>query len=250
MKIINVGSGSKGNSTLISIGDSLFLIDAGICEKTLNKGLLMLNKKIEDIDAIFITHSHIDHIKYLNLFDFKKIYTVKDVLEESINPNIMDFDKEIVINGVSIKALKTSHDVKNSCGFLFEYNNESLVYITDTGYLPYETLSIIKNKTYYLFESNHDILQLLQSKRKDDLKKRILSVYGHLANDLSAKYMLESVGDNTKAIMLAHLSEECNTPYDAIQTYYDVFENSKYILDKDIKLLILKQREITEYGEN
>ncbi len=250
MKLINVGSGSKGNSTLILINDTLFLIDAGLCKKTLNEGLKLINKKINDISAIFITHSHIDHIKYINLFDFNKIYTVKDVLEPSIKPNLMDFNSCITINGVMIKALKTSHDVTNSCGFLFEYNKESLVYITDTGYLPFDTLKEIKNKNYYVIESNHDILKLLECKRTNKLKGRILSAYGHLANDLSAKYMLESVGDNTKALILAHLSEDCNTPDDAINTYYDIFEQSKYKLDDDIKLITLKQREITVYGED
>lgn len=249
MKLVNLGSGSKGNSTLVLINDTLILIDAGICFRRIKKGLELLNKKIDDIDCILITHSHIDHIKYINIYDFKKIYTTKDVLDNSINPNILEFYKSINIKGINIEAIKTSHDV-NSCGFIIYNNEESLVYITDTGYLPLETLNEIKNKKYYIIESNHDISMLLVSKRTNDLKKRILSSYGHLSNDLSANYMKEVVGDNTKLICLAHLSEECNEPSVALNTYFDIFNDSKYKLNKDIEIVLFNQKEQVFYDKD
>lgn len=250
MKLVNLGSGSKGNSTLVLFNDTLILIDAGICLRRIKKGLELLNRKIDDIDAILITHSHIDHIKYINIYDFKKIYTVDKVLDESINHNILEFKKPINIKETNIEAIKTSHDVLNSCGFTIYNEEESLVYITDTGYIPLETLNEIKNKNYYVIESNHDIRMLLESRRKDELKERILSSWGHLSNDLSANYMKEVVGDKTKLICLAHLSEECNTHEIALTTYKNILNDSSKSYINNIELLVLDQKEMVAYDQD
>lgn len=88
---------------------------------------------------------------------------------------------------------------------------------------------------------------LLESRRKDELKERILSSWGHLSNDLSANYMKEVVGDKTKLICLAHLSEECNTHEIALTTYKNILNDSSKDYINNIELLVLNQKEMVVY---
>ena len=97
--------------------------------------------------------------------------------------------------------------------------------MTDTGVFLEEALPLIKNPTYLIIESNHDIKMLLHTNRTFELKSRIMSEHGHLCNEDSAIAACEIIGNNTKDIVLAHLSEEANTPEMAIEAYKKVFSH-------------------------
>ena len=99
------------------------------------------------------------------------------------------------------------------------------MYVTDTGYINVKYHDILKNRDLYIFESNHDIEMLNNSRYSFSLRKRILSDKGHLSNYDSAKYLSEFVGDKTKYILLAHLSEENNTSDLAYNTLIDRLNN-------------------------
>ncbi len=249
MKFINVGSGSKGNSTIIYNEETTILVDAGISKRRLVTALRTINRKLEDIRFVLLTHAHNDHVSNIDIFNPKIVYTVENELTNDSDFNIIEHFKEYKLNTINVTVLKTSHDVKGSSGFLFKDSKNELVYITDTGYIPLETLNIIKNKEIYIMESNHDISMLLNSARPIILKTRILSSVGHLSNDLCGKYLSEVVGDKTKAIFLAHLSEECNLDGIAIDTVYELItkkiKNNKYLLFDT-----LKQRESTIYDKD
>jgi len=250
MKIINCGSGSKGNSTLIYADNTLILIDAGICLKRVKEGLNLINKTVNDIDFVLISHEHNDHIKHINRYPKEKIYSVKGVLEESIYPNIVELFTPTKFKNLTITFLETSHDSNNSCGFLIESRNESLVNITDTGYIPLKTLEYIKGKNYYIMESNYDELELLYSNRTYELKARILSTTGHLSNELASKYLLSIVDSNLKAIFFAHKSEECNSSNLIEDTFLkEVGKHSEFEFLKD-KYYIFLQKEITFYDKD
>ena len=128
---------------------------------------------------------------------------------------------------------------------MLKSDNEELVYLTDTGQISKRTFNLIKNKTYYIIESNHDVEMLLNSNRPAILKSRILSYKGHLSNEDSAFYMSNLIGENTKKIVLAHLSEECNTPEKALDTYHNVFTLQKINLNH-IEIKCASQHEVVE----
>lgn len=225
-----INSGSKGNATLIFTKSSILLIDMGICISTLEEELTKFNKDIKDIDALLITHNHSDHIKNIKCLSPKKMYALEGTLAGSLYHKI-DLFKPFMINDVEITAFKTSHDAINPCGYKVVADNEVLVYMTDTGVYLKDNNEVISNPDYLIIESNHDIKMLMNSARPIELKKRILSEVGHLCNEDSAFASLEIIGENTKEIILAHLSEECNTPELALKAYESVFEYS----GKDIK---------------
>jgi phosphoribosyl 1,2-cyclic phosphodiesterase len=107
-----------------------------------------------------------------------------------------------------------------------------LVYVTDTGYISEKNLSLMKNKHHYILESNHNVKLLLQTQRRHELKIRILGDTGHLSNEDSAMFFSEMIGPNTKAVYLAHISEEANTPELAVETYQRILRKRKALTDQ------------------
>jgi phosphoribosyl 1,2-cyclic phosphodiesterase len=145
------------------------------------------------------------------------------------------------INDIDIRIIKTSHDAPDSVGFLI---NDNLVYITDTGYLNNKYIPLLSNKNTYIMESNHDIEMLYNGRYPYHLKKRIASDIGHLSNIDASNYLLKLIGDNTKYIVLAHLSEENNTKDKALETIKSVIENTD-----NLNILAASQDERTEVIE-
>ena len=217
MKFIILASGSKGNSTLIiNENKNLILIDTGISFKEIKEKINRYGYDIKDINHVLITHEHDDHIKSINSFSNAKIYSLKDV---KVANNFLEKYKEININGFDVTPIPLSHDVK-CCGYVIKDNKDTLVYITDTGYVNYKNINYITNADYYIFESNHNVPMLMETKRPFFIKSRILGDEGHLSNEVASDVLCDIIGENTKQIYLAHISQEANTKEKAINTLY------------------------------
>ena len=240
LKFLNIASGSKGNASLLFNEETLILIDCGVCKRELVNGLKLIKKKIEDIDLVLLTHEHIDHIKGINY--------VSNIPQKAAffteNPAELNYFSKNSIKSIEYICLKASHDSPNTCGYLFKDKDDELVYITDTGVIPFETLELIKNKTYYVIESNHDYGMLIASNRTLELKERIASNYGHLSNEQCAYYLSYLIGDKTKKVLLAHLSEECNDEYLALETIDNYFQ-SEHLSYPNLVIECLRQHEVT-----
>lgn len=252
MKILQIASGSSGNATYIENKENKILIDCGVSKKVICEGLSKYNHSLEDIDALLITHEHIDHVKGLVPFynaSQANIYLTKGTFDglnqttrekiEGNRINIIKADNVFNVGSFKITVIRTSHDAREPIGFLMESDNEKLVYITDTGYVHEDYLEILKNANAYIFESNHDPLMLMTSQRDYHTKIRIASECGHLSNENSAYIMTKLIGVNTKYIMLAHMSRECNTNELALSTYKSVFSD-EHVSFNDTKLICLK----------
>lgn len=226
-----INSGSKGNATLVFTNKATILIDAGIPIVTIEDELKRFNKKVSDIDAILITHNHTDHIRNIKSFSPKKIYALEKTVPGSLS-NVISLRKPFELLDCTITAFATSHDAINPCGYMIESDGERLVYMTDTGTYLSNNTPLIKNPDYLIIESNHDIQMLLHTNRPMELIHRILSDYGHLCNEDSAFATLDIIGDKTKQIILAHLSEEANAPEVALEAYKKVFEYAHVDINK------------------
>ena len=251
MKICVLASGSKGNSSYIETNQTKSLVDIGMSAGYIAKSLKNIGVNPSDIQRIFITHTHTDHIAGLKVF-LKKYHPTVYLTEKMEKELGFDIDDKVYIDeGVSIADLdvgvvKTSHDAADSNGYIFSSLNKSIVYITDTGYIHVKNFDKLKNKSVYVFESNHDIRMLKEGKYPYYLQQRILSDKGHLSNKDSAYYLSEFIGDNTKKIILIHLSEENNKPEVALKTLLDTLEK-KNIRIPDIEIAM--QKESTELIE-
>lgn len=246
MKFSIVGSGSKGNACLIYNKDTLIQIDMGLPLKSLKKELDHLGKTVNDIQALFITHEHTDHIVGIPLYHDRVDLYAGEGTYASANP--VEPFIPLEVGSMSIVPFPTSHDATNPMGYLIEEEGCRLGYVTDTGYLSDEALALIRDCDYYYFESNHDLKMLMDSARPAVLKKRIHSKHGHLSNIDSAIYMAELIGPRTKAIYLAHLSEECNTPEIALSSYHKTLDR-KGIAHDHIKIVPASQWHVVRGGE-
>lgn len=251
MKITILGSGSKGNSTLIQVNDKNILIDVGFSFKSIVEKLESVNVYPKDIDYVFITHDHSDHISGLKTLLNKinaKVYIDARIINRydyiyNSNKVIPLTDETVLEGNIFVKSIPTSHDATSSCGFLVETDENSMVLITDTGYINERNFAYLKNKHYYLIESNHNIERLMNGRYPIKLQERIRSDYGHLCNEMSAMYMLRMMGEDTKKIVLCHLSEENNTEDLALEAYRNIFDGNEQEFSN---IVCAKQNEILE----
>lgn len=235
MKIVKISvfsSGSAGNCTLVQTKDYNILIDVGISKKSIDENLLEHNITLNDIQLIFITHEHIDHIKSFNAilkYENIKIYlpygTYQYILNGNAkrNPKLCDLMKKrvndtsiIILNrlehsmyyknislyNLSISILPTFHDASESVGYMLEEDSKKLVYITDTGYVHQALYDQITNAEAYILESNHDPAILMHSNRPYPLKMRILSNHGHLSNEDSMVTLAHVIGNKTRLVCM------------------------------------------------
>lgn len=248
MKVCVLSSGSKGNTTYIESDNAKILIDVGNSAKYVKEKLEDIGANPSDINAILITHTHVDHIKGLRVFAKKyniPVY-ITDIMFKSLDflDNYVILSDEFDINDIHITAIKTSHDAPDSRGYIVTGDEKSIVYITDTGYINRKYFDVLKNRNIYIMESNHDIEMLNNGSYPFNLRQRILSDKGHLSNYDSAKYLSSFIGDNTKCIMLAHLSEDNNTEELAYETLDNRLKKENIHVDK---IIIAKQNKETEF---
>lgn len=250
MRVVVLASGSEGNSTYIETEKMRILIDLGKNAKYIKTMLESINVEPSSINYILISHSHDDHTSALKVFTKqyktpvlvteKIFYEIEDIKDYE---NIKIYEDEMVLKDLKITTIKSSHDVEDSRNFILENAGNSVVYVTDTGYVNRKYFEILKNKDVYLFESNHDVEMLMNGHYQQWLKKRILSSYGHLSNKDSAFYLSKLIGDKTKEIVLMHLSNSNNTEEKALETIRETF------LEHNISfknIICAKQSEITE----
>lgn len=207
MKFALLASGSKGNCCLIKDSNTELIVDCGTTKRYLNSCFEHLSYQYQNADALLITHTHKDHVSQLKMFDELPAFSCAR-LERNVN--YVKAYERIRIKDIDITILPMSHDCEGTIGFLIEGAFGKMVYITDTGYIRKDVMPYIVNADYYVFESNHNIEMLMQTARPVFVKQRIINDMGHLCNEDSAYILSQVIGDKTKEIVLAHISQEGN----------------------------------------
>ncbi len=250
MKVVVLASGSEGNATYIETNEIKLIIDLGKNAKYIKEQLDKIKVTPEEIDYILISHTHKDHTSALKVFTNK--YKTKVLLSQEMfydlndlkdYDNIIIYEDDIYLKNVKIETIKSSHDAPDSRNFIVSDNKTSVVYVTDTGYVNRKYFKNLKNKDIYLFESNHDIEMLMNGPYPKWLKTRVLGSFGHLSNKDSSFYLTKLIGENTKKIVLMHLSHINNTPEKALETVNKTFK--EYNIEFK-NITYAKQSEITK----
>ena len=254
MKVCVLSSGSKGNSTLVITDKVKILIDLGTTTSYVEAALNNLNVDVKEISHILITHSHADHIKGLKVFikRYNPVILVTEDMKKVLEKELGNFryeyyeDKKAIIGDLTVNVIKTSHDAEESIGFVLTNNNSSMVYITDTGYINQKYFKILSNNNLYVLESNHDIKMLMDGPYPYYLQQRVRGDKGHLSNKQASDYLCKFIGDNTRKIVFAHISEHNNSYEKVIETFNEELSKNDMKFDD---VLIAKQNEATEVIE-
>lgn len=250
MLVSVLASGSEGNCTFIQTNDKKILIDLGMNNKYIVTKLAELNVDPKEIDYVFITHTHSDHTGAMKQF-FKEnapmVFLDKSMLKElpflEDYPNLCFDDKDLEYGSLTIEIFRTSHDAPGSRGYIFKEGESSVVYVTDTGYINHRLFDKLYNHSLYIFESNHDVELLMHGRYPSWLKARIRSDHGHLSNQQSAFYLSKLIGPKTKEVVLAHLSDENNSPELALETVRNGLRENDIEFDN---LIVAHQKEKTD----
>ncbi len=249
MKIVVLASGSEGNSTFMEHNGTRILFDLGKNNKYITEKLESIGEDAKDINAIIISHAHVDHVNALKVFlkkNHPEVYVTKSMLEEIEDlkdySNLVFYEDDFYLNDIHISSIHSSHDVMDGRNFIVEMNQEKIIYLTDTGYLNRKYFPVLKDADYYLFESNHDIEMLMEGPYPKMTKQRILGTLGHLSNKDSSFYLTKLVTNKTKKIVLLHLSKTNNTEEKAMEMLKETFKDYELSLPE---VCCAKQSEVT-----
>lgn len=244
MELKFLGTGSKGNCIALVGDQGTILVDCGIPKTRIEKQLIENDINPGEIKAIFITHTHKDHIAGLPLAakwdipvfaplgEFEKLdVRYKFPVERH---TLIAFEEA----GFSFMAFPTHHDSYNSVGYAFAYYDgvHKVSVCLDTGRVDNQMLTVMKGSTHIVIESNHDEDMLAASERPDSVKARILSDIGHLSNDQAAEALAKLVQGNGERIYLAHLSSEANMKALAMTTVWSRLAKNGLTLNKHFTL--------------
>ena len=219
-------SGSTGNSFLLDVNGTCILIDAGKSAKALCTAIHACGREPEQIAAVFVTHEHSDHIQALPVFLKKHPIPVhlpiacayklenEPWAETLLHPHPPIHTEEV--NGIRFTSFPTPHDSRGSVGYRIEIPTENgllrIGYATDIGYVTPAVEESLMGCNAVVLESNHDPEMLMEGPYPYELKLRVSSKRGHLSNPDSACFAARLCANGTKSVMLAHLSQENNTP--------------------------------------
>lgn len=224
MRIVSLCSSSKANSTYIEHNGEGMLVDVGCSFKALRDGLKLIDRSIDDVKAIFITHEHSDHIA--GLMQVTKNTKIPIFASEGTLHRIIS-DKKVLISenlhttaeigtapiNFTPHAFHTPHDSAESVGYTFTYRGTKIAVCTDIGHITPEVRENLTGCRFVLLESNYDPSLLIRNiKYPPVLKERIRSDRGHLSNSDCGVFARELIKSGTTSILLGHLSQENNTP--------------------------------------
>ena len=221
-----LASGSSGNALLLSCGSTHLLVDAGISCRRITAALREVGVAPEALTAILITHTHTDHISGLPVLLKKTSCPVRAFgrtcreleyrlagIRDRLSP--MDACVRYTVGGCTVTAFPTSHDAPGSCGYRFDTADGGVGLMTDTGFVTEEASDILPGVDLAVLESNHDVEAVRSGPYPYYLKARILGSEGHLCNEDAARFAVELAEKGTLELILAHLSQENNTPVQA-----------------------------------
>ncbi len=230
MDYCSLMSGSWGNCHFVRAGETSLLIDAGQSGKRILTNMAMAGcGDGSSLSAILVTHAHRDHIAGVGVLARRlKLpvyategtwYEMGPIAEEIPQEfkRIIDCSEKWRIGSLDLEAFPTSHDALESVGYVLRHNDEGIGIATDCGVFTNRMERILQDLPLLVLEANHDVDMLRKGRYPFYLKKRIAGIDGHLSNEDAAAGLLKILGEKTKKVVLAHLSQENNTPEKALK---------------------------------
>lgn len=230
MKVQSISSGSSGNCVYVESDQVCFLVDAGKSGRQIQEILQAAGIDPGRLDGIFVTHEHADHIQGVGVLSRR--FRIPVFANENtwgamakrlgrIAPNhrmVFRNDQAFEWKGLEVRAIPIHHDAVDPVGYTFTSREEKATILTDTGFLDDRIMDRIADSNIFYLEANHDVAMLLNGPYPEPLKERVLSNRGHLSNRQAGLALASLLRGEDEAVLLAHLSEENNTPEISLAT--------------------------------
>lgn len=242
LELCTIASGSSGNCICVGTDRSHVLIDAGVSGKKIENGLKEFDMQAADMDAILITHEHIDHIAGLGVMSrryhlpiyatektieaIKNVKSVGAIEEELFCPIVPG--TEFCIGDMVLEPLHISHDAADPVAYKVKNGTKKMAVVTDLGTYDDALVESLQGLDALLLEANHDVNMLQTGAYPYQLKRRILGDRGHLSNERSGQLLCRLLHDKFGAVILGHLSKENNyekLAYEAVRMEVTLGEN-------------------------
>lgn len=264
MRLCSIASGSSGNCVYAGSDTTHLLIDVGISGKRTEAGLKELGLKMSDIDGIFITHEHADHISGLGVMARKygvPIYGTRGTIEAikqtqslgKIDDDLFQYiraDEKCTVKDVTLYPIRTSHDAAEPVAYRISHGRQKIAVITDLGCYNDYTVECLRDLDVLYLEANHDIHMLQVGPYPYYLKQRILGERGHLSNEAAGRLLSRLLHDHIHSIVLGHLSKENNLPelaYESVRV--EVTMSDTPYNGNDFPLYVAKRDEVSQMIE-
>lgn len=224
IKLSVLGSGSAGNSIVFGCDDTgYWLVDAGLSAKQITLRLEAQGISLDQIQGIFITHEHNDHIGGLQVLLKKcpvKVYA-SELTQEFLSSQknlvadwaIFEPGQQFSVGALEVEAIRIPHDATDPVGFLINHGETKVGVFTDFGYVSESLMARLKGVELLYLEANYDVKLLEEDqKRPWSIKQRISSRHGHLSNEQAVELISSLRTEGLQKVAMGHLSQDCNTP--------------------------------------
>lgn len=254
MKLCSIASGSSGNCIFVGNDTTKLLVDVGISGKKIENGLKELGVSLEEIDAILITHEHIDHIKGLGVMARRyhwPIYTTQLTKEAILNTSSVgkleedlfhriEPDEPFFIGKIKVVPVSTWHDAADPVCYTFYYQEVKVSIATDLGDFDDYLVGQLNDSDMLFIEANHDVNMLEVGPYPYSLKRRILGSRGHLSNERAGQLISKLNGKRLHSVLIGHLSKENNYEALAYETVKQELNKEPSVL-KQLQLFVAKR---------
>jgi len=236
MRVCVLGSSSEGNATAVWTDETAVLIDAGFSAREIERRLRTVNLAPRNLKGIIVSHEHTDHTRGASVlsrrYDIpvyanRTTFALSRDLENIYAKKTFKSHRQFSIGEMSIVPLVVPHDASEPNAFIITCNEKKITIATDLGTHTTAFLKHAKNSDVIILESNYDDHMLVNGHYHPTLKERILSDFGHLSNSAAAKTLEQIIGSSTRHVLLAHLSQNNNTPEVAMKSVMGKLENIK-----------------------
>jgi len=255
LKCCTIASGSKGNCIFLGSDKTKLLVDMGINLPRLERALFALDVKPNELDGVFVTHTHADHIcglaHLVKKYDNIKIYCSKDSFAQLIKlkintQKIVVFDNfDFFVGDFTVSTFSVCHDIPCN-GYNFYCSGLKVSIATDLGVYDNTVLESMIGSDLCVIESNHDKVLLQNGSYPQHLKQRVMSDFGHLSNCDCARLVVELAKNGTKNFILAHLSSENNYPELAFDCVASQLKSNGFVEGKQVNILVALQNTMSQ----
>ena len=236
LRFISLGSGSRGNASLVEFGSTLLMVDCGLPCKIVEERLQAVDRQPRDVTAILVTHEHTDHAQ--GVATFSKRYNTPVWMTpgtSSAMPSItrvhhLSSHRSLTLGAIDVRPYPVPHDAREPCQFTFAAAGRRLGMLTDAGHVTPHMVERLTDCDALALECNHDLDSLQRGPYPDSLKARVSSKFGHLNNQQTTELLRRLDATRVQWLLGLHLSERNNTPAHVRETLKPALENARYPL--------------------